>query len=442
MAGMSSDPLARPAGTIERFYWLLDQHACTNFVLAAELDPTVAREDLEGALERSWARHPRVRCRIKVDERGTVVLGPDAGGPPKIVPTEGAWRAVADAQLVSPFPAGSHPLIRCHWLDSAEGPTAVFTFEHGLLDAGSAAAWLLELLADACGHPPTQPFPTEVAPSEALYPARYRGLRGLLGLLRVIVLEGLGRRFAGTPQPLPGAPQWGTPRRPRTVHVDLDAQRSAVLVQRCREADCTVQGALMAAQAIALRGELPGDAPQPIGMAAAMDLRPWLDPQLPPGTLGNHVSLLPITVRVDPETSPVALAAEISGQLGSKIARGMGHLFWRIMPPAWFLPPDARSFPRLEAISRAAPPSTVVTNLGRLPDLPPGLAKALRTLRFTMAPQQGSPLCTGAATVNGALRLDLCFDGAHLDAEARVRVAGRVRQALDRLVKGEDRGKG
>jgi hypothetical protein len=431
MAGMSADPHARPLGRIERFYWLMDQQSCTNFVLTAELGPELALDALTEALARSWARHPRLRSRVVVDGAGSVRFETDAGGPPAIREHAGPWRSLADAQLLARFPAGSHPLIRVHWCAGERGANAVFTFAHGVLDGGAASAWLLELLADACGHPPTAPFPGEPCPSDERYPARLRGLRLLWSILALVLRDGLPRRLQGTPRALPGAAPWGTPRRPTTTHLDLDPQRSAALIQRCREAGCTVQGALMAAQLAALRAELPGDGAEPLAVAAALDLRPWLEPPLEPGTLGNHVSLLPVTVRMAPEAALAPVAAGISAQLRGMIARGFGHLFWRILPGPWFFPADARGLKRMASIGRAAPPSTVVTNLGRLPDPPPGLAQALHALRFTMAPQEGSPLCTGVATMNGALRMDLCFDAAHLDQERRKRIAERIASAIE-----------
>ncbi len=436
MAGVSSDPLARPLGRIERFYWLFERQSCTNFVLTAELDASVSRRALEEALARSWQRHPRLRCRIAVDSTGRVVLEPEAAPAPELAALDsddGSWRPHADAELIRPFPPGSAPLVRCGWLETEQGATAIFTFNHGLLDAGAAAAWLMELLGDACGHPPSAPFPAEAAPSGALYPARYRGLRGLLRLVRVIFREILGRRLMGTPRPLPGAPSWGTRRRPCTLHLDLDPRQGTALVQRCRELGCTVQGALGAAQMVALRAEHPGREPLPLVVASAMDLRPWLEPPLAPGTLGNHVSLLSSACKLTVPADLPAIASDFTQQLRDKRDSGLGHLFWRVIPPAWMLPADARSTPRLEAIARRAPPTTVVTNLGRLPDPPPGVSRALRALRFTMAPQEGSPLCTGAATVNGALRLDLYFDASHLDEDARQRVTKRFEEALAAL---------
>ncbi len=428
MPAMTTNPLARPLGRIERFYWLLDQHVCTNFVLVARLAPRLDRDTLQAALERSWARHPRLRCGVGVVD-GTVMLQPESAPPPELTTSDTPWRALADAELNRPFPPGSTPLLRGHWVTEPEGAALVLTFAHGLLDAGSAAAWLLELLADATGCE-LPPFPAHPAPSDALYPARYRGWRGLLALLRVILKDGVRRRLLGQPRALPNAPPWGTPREPHTLHVDLDAQHAGTLLDRCRALGCTAQGALMAAQALALRAELDGDASEPVGVAAAMDLRARLEPPLEPGTLGNHVSLLPVTVPVAPNQEPGVLAVHLSAELRAMMARGFGHLFWRVLPPPWMLPPDARSFPRLDAMNRRAPPSTVVTNLGRLPDPSPAVAEALRDLRFTMAPQQGSPLCTGVSSLMGALRVDLCFDAAHLDEDGRRRVAQRFEAAL------------
>ncbi len=437
MPGMSPDPLARPLGRSERFYWLLDQHVCTNFVLVARLGPGLRREDLQAALARSWSRHPRLRCGIAVDASGTVQLEPDTAEPPPVEERSGPWRALADGELNAPFPVGSRPLLRCRWVPEDRGAAVVLTVAHGLLDAGSAARWLLELLADAVGCAPDAPYPAHAAPSDALYPARYRGWRAVLGLLRIIVMDAIPRRLGGQPRTLPSAPSWGTTREPRSLHIDLDAQRTGALVRRCRELGCTVQGALMAAQALALRAELPGDEPAPVGLAAAMDLRAQLEPPLEPGTLGNHVSVLPVTVKLEPGHDPRGLAVTLTTAVRAMMARGLGHLFWLVVPGARVLPPDARSLPRLDRMNRRAPHSTVVTNLGRLPDPPPALAAVLRELRFTMAPQQGSPLCTGVNTLDGALRADLCFDAAHVDETGRERIAERFEAALVELISGK-----
>lgn len=164
----------RPLGVIERFYWLYDQHTCTNFVLVAELDPGLGRVALEGAIARSWARHPRLRCRIAVAGR-RVVLEPEVAPPPVVEVVDGAWQVRADAELVRPFPVGAAPLVRVAWADGA----AVFTFHHGLLDARAGAWWLGEVLAMAAGEEPGEPFSEEPRPAEALFPARLRGLAGL-----------------------------------------------------------------------------------------------------------------------------------------------------------------------------------------------------------------------------------------------------------------------
>ncbi len=64
MASMSADPHARPLGRIERFYWLLDQHACTNFVLAAQLGPGLPRQDRLGGGDRLRFASRHVRARL------------------------------------------------------------------------------------------------------------------------------------------------------------------------------------------------------------------------------------------------------------------------------------------------------------------------------------------------------------------------------------------
>ena len=417
--------LARPLGIIERFYWLYDQQVTTNFVLIAELGRGPDRAALQEALARAWVRHPLLRCRIAV-ERGRVVRIPDAAPVPEVVEVSGSWSACADAELDRPFPRGSAPLVRAAWL----GGAAVFTFHHGLLDARSAAWWLGEVLAGACGCPPATPLPREDRPAERLYPRRWAGLAGLLRLPAVLWPSTLEHYRAGAPATLPAAPPRGTPRRTHSVHLDLDPEQTAALRARARRGGFTVQAALAAAQLAALRGEHLGDADLALCVAHAVDLRPHLDPPLAAGTLGLCVSLLAGVHRVPLHPDLDALAREAGASLKRLLARGQAHLFWRALPPAWLLPPDARGAARLGFLARQAPPAAVVTNLGALPDLPAPAAEAVRAIRFLMAPQDGSPLCTAAAGLHGALRLGLCFDGAHLDPGAQARTAARFASAL------------
>jgi hypothetical protein len=164
-----------------------------------------------------------------------------------------------------------------------------------------------------------------------------------------------------------------------------------------------------------------------------VDLRPHLEPALAPRTLGMFVSVLAGWHAVSPGSDLAVLAREAAAAVRAGIARGQAHLFWRALPPAWCFPPDARGAARLGWLARHSPRATVVTNLGPLPALPPAAAEAVRALRFAMAPQEGGPLCSAAVTSQGALRLGLCFDAAHLDAGARGRVAARMEAGLDHL---------
>ncbi len=431
-----SSTLARPLGRIERFYWLYDQHACTNFVLAAVLDDSVTRGAVRAALGRLWERHPLLRCAIAVDERAQPVLQPDAGPAPELprAPMGTRWQDLAALELLRAFAPQSHPLLRFAWVPATAGVALVATFNHGLLDARAAGALLCELLADAVGCPPTGEPAPDAAPCERHYPARHRGPLALLRFFWVSFLDGIERLRVGTPLGLPDAPPLGTPRDLLALVLALDEQQTRALVQRCREQDCTVQGALCAAQLLALRSIFPQDGTVPSSTSTAADLRPLLEPPLPAETLGVHVSLIPTYHRVDNHTAPWRLAREVVQGVKRKLARGHGQLFWLAIPPATLLPPDARGAGRLARLARHAPVSTVVTNLGRLPPLPARSRDAVRSLHFLMAPQEGAALCTGALSLHGALRLVLVFDRSHLDEQRAHQVAARFRQVLEGLI--------
>ena len=422
--------LSRPLSKAERFYWLYDQASSTNFVLIAELDRVLAPEAVAAALDAARRRHPPLRSRILVDLRGRVVVTAAEPAAFPVTQVEGDWPAEAARQLDLPFTPGSYPLVRVSLLRPSAGAAcvALFTFNHGLSDARSAALLVEEVLARVGGtwSDAVEPRPS-LPPQEALYPQRFLGWRARwhqLGVFFHDLLEGLG---LGPARQIPGVPRrWQGPRANLTLPHVLDAPTSADLLRRCREEGTTLQGALTAAQLLAVRAEFDGDAPISLLVGSAVNMRPHLMHPVQDQDLGMYASFIPAGCKVARDADLWALARETKSRLTTKLARGNAHLVWSTFLPDFFFSPDERGARTLDTFIARLPPSTFVTNIGRLGEtwpLPPGL---LRGLHFAMAPQSGSVLCTAAASSQGRLHLNCTINQTMLAPEVGRRVARRL----------------
>lgn len=430
---MDSSTLLRPLSGAERFYWLLDRVACTNFVILAAVDGPVSPAALGQALDQARARHPLLGATVRVDGiLARFVQLPEA----PLLPTvregdEEAWLATGAAELDHPFPPGTHPLVRVALLRDEAVDRLVFTFNHGISDARSAALLVEEVLrylpAPGGSGAPSSLLPLPLhPPQEALYPLAFRGWRARLRAMVLNLVDVVGFLRVGA-RLLPGVDRtrW-LPRRVRTFHFHLPEEQTTALVERCRQERTTVQGALCAAQALAIREELPGEGVLGVVVGSAVDMRAHLVPPLAPENLGMYASFVPSGFRVARDTPFWDLAREARGRLERRLAVGGPFLVWSTFPGPWLIPPDETGARRLLGSVLAAPPSSFVTNLGRLPGPEGDPGPGVRDLRFLMAPQPGSVLCTSVLSFRGALRIASSCNLSVMDADRGRVLAERV----------------
>ncbi len=429
---MPSDPKGRPLGKAERFYWLFDRFACTNFVITTELATAPATDDLQAAFDRLRSSHPFL---------GTCITATD--GEPSFVALDGTPFAVTwlddDTELSAEIERQlelrfglDEPLVRCTGQrNGSGGATLLWTFSHALTDAGSAARLVHTLVTEAGSD--TELCTSQLTPpTEALFSRGVRGLRGLLLLMGTMLRDLLERLRTRAPQrpphwPAPGA----TKRRLLDLPIAFDPEQTAALVARCRAEQTTVQGAICAAQLLALTGQFPSGSTPRLNIHSAVSLRPRLDPRPPDDQPGLHISMVKTLHRPGPDADLWAMAREVQAQLAHKFGRGEGELVWQLFPVGWFPTTDdgARKLARVVGNDAV---TSIVTNLGRIGDAE-GTDGTLRGMGFAMGAHPDCALVTAAITCGGQLRLHCGFNTEVVTPRAAGEMGATMRQLLVEL---------
>jgi hypothetical protein len=224
-------------------------------------------------------------------------------------------------------------------------------------------------------------------------------------------------------------------RRTCIVPRELDVGGTTALIQRCRQEQTTVHGALCAAQVLAAAEEVESARSVPLVLGSAVSLRAQLQP--PVGeAVGFFVSLVSSTHRVGRQTAFWGLARECRQQVTQRVERGEPWVM--LAASGWGMGRFRRWIPFSEAgaLKLAEPAefwghgATGITNLGLL-DIPEQYGPLrLEALHFAGALSALCNLGSSAVTFAGQLRWNYIYQEPSI---RRQRVEGLADRALQRL---------
>jgi hypothetical protein len=403
----------RALGATEALYTLLDQVYCLNFVVFAELEGRLDAERLRAALTVVQDETPLLRARIEA-----------VGGPPwfKPVPRSRAplrpeplpvrtWKAAVESELQRRFDVGQAPLARFLWFkDASRKSVAAMSFHHAIGDGRSGLSALLDVLRRATVDTSPPRFKPVRPSSQSLDQIRQKPAM-------LAALQGLrfwaerGRDALQFAQQLPGYDPTPLPQRAvRILHYDVGAPLLARLQRRARDHGTTVHGALGAAQLLAVHAQFPRRAARRLALNSLADLRGVLGGGLSERDLGLYVTTLCTVHALDASPDFWALACELRDMLMRQIDSGDANLINGIYPPFTLPTSDAGLARLVQTAASAGPPSTMLTNLGKLDDVDLGDALALRSLGAVVSPPAQHPICVTATSHGGRMYLKLLYD--------------------------------
>ena len=418
--------LPRPLDRAESFFWFLDRFSSMNFAVIAESASPIDPGALPAALAAVRGRHPLLGAAIEVvGGRLHFVPRPQAPVPLETL-TAADWRNALAGCIVRPFALGEAPLMRAVLIDAGEGGSVLaLVFHHSIGDARSAFPVLEETLRALAG----EALPAEAAslapPLTALYPPQLTGEAGQAALAQLKA----ARKAAAERTGLPAAQAGHRPadeQRARMIGIELSNAEVAALAAAARAADATVNGAIGAAQLIALRERFGDDAERVLGLTCAADLRPYLAAAVDAATPGFYVTLVTSLQRVGGEATLWPLAARLSEAIRQQMRSGVGHLFYDLMPPADRFPVEEGSIAQFNATMARGVQTSLLSNAGRLPPLPslPGIT--IRARSFALCPTMTQPVFTAATTHEDGMTINLNYNAAQFADTDAAAVAGML----------------
>ncbi|OUJ70392.1 condensation domain-containing protein [Hymenobacter crusticola] len=231
----------RPLGAFEKTFWLLDQIDSKDFCLAADIAGTQPVEKWRQAIDLVQQRHPNLSVRVTLDELGRPTLQPveNLPIPLRVVQVEQnyRWEQEVEKELSVRFNTAEGPLLRVVLLQKPDSTVLILAANHTVADGTSLSYLTRDLLLAVTGEelalmePPVSNDQTLELPEDL--PAQTA--EQVLGLnMKTEVVHPLvsSHRFS--------------------------ASTTRTLLERARQENTSVHGALCAAVLLASRKMRPG----------------------------------------------------------------------------------------------------------------------------------------------------------------------------------------
>jgi len=433
LRGNRASDIDRPLGPTENIYFLLDKLYRLNFVVFAEIDGAFDAARLGDALRIAQAEHPLLRARVALVGGRHWFKPIEADAHPIPIETGGLrnWRGQLSAQLDEPFADGG-PLARFLWFGGrGRKSVAAMVFHHVIGDGRSGADVFIEVLRRA-------------ALEER--PLRYRPARSSAQDLDLIKEQGpigasiktlaywvnQGRNALKFAQQLPGF-HGGTQaqRHIAVIPFALSKAVTTALREASRAHGGTVQGALGAAQLLAIHSEFPKAQARHLALNSLADLRGVLRGGLTSQDLGLYIATVCTVHAVAAEPDFWALAVDVTHRLRSVLRSGDANLVHSIYREGVVYPPNAAGARMVQSLVAMAPPSSMLTNVGSFDAVTLANGAKLRSLEFLVSPPAQHPICVTVASFDGAMRFNLLFDECKVERAQALRIAQAMVTAIE-----------
>lgn len=426
----------------EHYFWILDQVSSMNFVVIAELSQTLSPAKLEHALlqlQHQLSDPAILNLQVQSDASGRLFF--ESHQTPiileHVVSNQTAPEAFTSV-LAERFQLGQ-PLVRAFYWQHADQCGVALLFNHAIADGKTGIQILRDWLrlhfeiqqeitesvqpvretlkANAPLH---QLLPTYFNPldSDALSVAPEQALANLLEQKKNNI-----RRF-GKPEPLIFMKaETEASSQPSCIALDFSSTDTEQLQHACKARQCSVHGALMSAQLMAL-STLMGAEHQTHCLTSPVDLRRFFQDQS--HQLGMYTALLSASYRIEPQTEFWSLAQQATQEIQQQLKRGDANHFYHLTGTEQlaFLPEVMTAF-KAQILKTA--PQSLISNIGVLPDM---AFDPVQQLSFALCPMPFQPIFTAVTCYKGRLRLNITYDKAVLSDEIARTLAARIKASL------------
>ena len=312
--------MGRSLGSAGQMFWLLNQNRPVHFAVYVEVEGPTSVEGWRKALDQMQQRHPNFAASILLDEFGQPYLQPmPAATIPLRIVAGGVLEQEIGRELATPIDAEEAPLVRAVLLHQADRAIFILVAHHAIADGRSLVFAIRDTLHALTGK--MLDPPPRIGSLDAWFAA-------------------LPERHAGADLPSALTVQPFTFRArdqaaPRVRQFRLTADATERLRRRCREEGATIQCALAAAAAEAVRQLSAPLCLATIRVSSPIDFRRVMGAEDEVAPLGAGV-MVPMEPHaafwdaarfakavIEPARTPAALASMI-GQIGPFMASQPG----------------------------------------------------------------------------------------------------------------------
>ncbi len=323
----------RPMGAMERTQAMTSQHYPFNVVVILQVVNGPLAEQLKDAADVLVYRHPILSAGI-IQERQSFFF--QVENPKKITLNQihrsnnTTWQKVAEEELNTPFDSPDKPLMRLHYITSADytgESEIILSFPHVVIDAASGD-YLVDELLNLCAKETllleknNQRTKDLTPPAEFFFPSSYQGIRRTLNnfvyMMRMMGDE-LQYRIHTIKSPKASIHSSG---RSKIVPMILSKETTALLLKQARKTRITIKNIFDAALLMVIHKHVYNNTSMPLRLLTFADLRPFLKPPLPADVIGSYFSMLRFTANMSNTQSLTDLARRIQQQVYVSLKRG------------------------------------------------------------------------------------------------------------------------
>jgi hypothetical protein len=328
----------RALSPAERWYWIIDQLSTLNVCARVRVEGELPTRTLLRALSALRARGPLLRLAISEDP---------AGAGPRFVPTDNPiplrevslaqaedarWVTEVDGhEFAESIDWRSGPLVRAVVIrQPGQIADLIITVPHCISDGTTALALLRQWVRLAAGLPAVEQPAVEPSvvdgpvplPVEALFPARYREMSGVLPDREAAdgaEPETVQDTAVGRLEPDRFVPF--QLRRTRMLHRALGGETLENLRRACRREGVTLHGVLAAATACAVARDAGAPPPAHFAVGSPVAFRDEMDRPVSEDEIGCYVSAVHSVVAYQPD-DVWSMARFISRDITERRKRG------------------------------------------------------------------------------------------------------------------------
>ena len=411
----ASSQKTRPLGPIEYLYWFMDRSARTHFVVVAECRNPIPQQALQQSLQKLQESSAALQACIQISPKQGVYfqlqkdippiplrtvryskagLSPSGEGErPLEHPGSTDWLQVAEEDKNAPFDTEKGPLLRCALLQPDEEDAShiiLLTFHHTIGDASSGFQMmqhLLSLLDQALSQTEEVPSSLETstlpkehaeslpAPAHAFIPKHFLGFRGLWKFLVFSTRNLMRWLVKGKPKQAPidqDVP--AHQRRDRLLLCAVPPELFRKLRQLCKTNQVSLHHMLCAVQLSAVQSSFDKASKKRLAQMSLCDLRKQTSPPISSDICSPHISFLLTEHDVHSQTDIWELAKDIKQAMTKDLQAQNYYLTLPWM--ATFTQKMTQKKPTVKESQKAvvlgekaAPPATIVSNIGHIPSM-------------------------------------------------------------------------